>query len=134
MPFLPPPPPAFVLAGPSSDPEPDGSRRVGNAQAPAATTAAPAWLRAASHTVASVDCQHYLYEVYAFDGQFLARYVMLPEGQEAYREIEQVFLFTTDPKRKPRELKPAELQFDPQAALWKGKAWLLVDRRELLKP
>jgi hypothetical protein len=84
--------------------------------------------------VADVDCRHYMYEVYAFDGQYLARYVMLPEGQEAFREIEQVFLFTSDPKRRPKELKPAEIQFEPLEARWKGKAWLLVDRRELMKP
>jgi hypothetical protein len=75
-----------------------------------------------------------MYEVYALDGQFLARYVMLPEGQEAFREIEQVFLFASDARRKPLEVKPAEIQFEPQSALWKGKAWVLADRRELLKP
>ncbi len=131
---LPPPPPALLLPGLPAEPEPDGSRRVGHFSLPQGAAPAPVWLRAASHAVAAVDCRHYLYEAYVADGQFLARYVMLPEGSEAFREIEQVFLFTSDPKRKPVELKPAEIQFNPDSAQWKGRTWALSDRRELLRP
>lgn len=132
MPALPPPPPAILLM--VTEPEPDGSRRVGTCPELKGALPPPAWLRAASHAVAAVDCQHYLYEAYVSDGQYLARYVMLPEGNEAFREIEQVFLFTADPKRKPVELKPADLVFNPDSAQWKGRTWVLADRRELQRP
>ena len=126
--------PALLATAHPVEPEPDGSRHIGATPPFRSAPGSPDWLRGASHAVADVDCRHYMYEVYALEGQYLARYVMLPEGQEAFREIEQVFLFTSDPKRKPKEIKPSEIQFEPRDAQWKGKAWLLVDRRELMKP
>jgi hypothetical protein len=82
-----------------------------------------------------VDTQHYLYEAYAGPaGQWLVRYVMLPEGSEAYREIEQVFLFQPDPRKPPAALKPAEVAFEPRGASWRRQAFTLVDRRDLLRP
>ena len=119
-------------------PEPDGSRTVGIVPPFKGLPAPPEWLRAVSHTHAAVDTRHYIYEAYASsagsDEQWLVRYVMLPEGNEAYREIEQVFLFGPEPKRKPKELKAADLQCDPRSATWKGRAFVLVDRRDLMKP
>ena len=127
------PPPALPFQT-VPDAEPDGSRAAGSQPPYKAAPGAPAWLRGRSHEIAAVDCQHYMYEAYALEGQFLARYVMLPEGQEAFREIEQVFLFTSDPGKKPKEIKPDQIQFNPQSAEWKGKTWILVDRRDLKRP
>lgn len=119
-------------------PEPDGSRTIGIVPPYKGDPVPPEWLRAASHAHAAVDTRHYLYEVYApsagSDEQWLVRYVMLPEDNEAYREIEQVFLYGSDIRRKPREIKPAEVQYDPRSAAWKGRAYVLVDRRDLMKP
>ena len=97
--------------------------------------APPAWLFDASHAIAAVDTRHYSYEVYAGPkGQWLVRYLMLPEGDEAFREIEQTFLFGSDPKQKPREVNPTEVTFDVQSATWKKQDFKLVDRRDLMKP
>ena len=97
--------------------------------------APPAWLFDAAHAVASVDTRHYSYEAYAGPkAQWLVRFLMLPEGDEAFREIEQTFLFTSDPKQKPREVLPAEVTFDVQSATWKKQLFNLVDRRDLVKP
>ena len=126
----------LALLTPVPDAEPDGSRPSGQVQAFRAEPAPPGWLRAASHAVAAVDTRHYLYEVYAGPkDRWLVRYVMLPEGNEAFREIEQVFLFSgSSPARKPLDLPPAECAFDVGTAVWKGQAWALVERRDLLKP
>ncbi len=126
-------PPAQIPAS-----EPDGSRTVGIVPPFKGSPAPPEGLRAASHAHAAVDTRHYLYEVYApageADEQWLVRYVMLPEDNEAYREIEQTFLYGPDLRKKPRELKPAEIQYEPRGAVWKGRAFVLVDRRDLMKP
>jgi hypothetical protein len=118
--------------------EPDGSRAIGVAPTFKGSPAAPEWLRPASHALAAVDTRHYLYEAYAPTGgsedQWLVRYVMLPEDNEAYREIEQVFLYGPDPRKKPKELKPIELQYEPRSATWRGRSFVLVDRRDLMKP
>jgi len=131
----------FLMAFPSAQtptPEPDGSRTIGIVPPYKGSPAPPDWLRAASHAHAAVDTRHYLYEVYAqaggSDAQWLVRYVMLPEDNEAYREIEQVFLYGPDSKKKPKELKPAELAYEPRSATWKGRAFVLVDRRDLMRP
>ena len=97
--------------------------------------APPTWLFEASHAVAAVDTRHYSYEVYAGPKtQWLVRFLMLPEGDEAFREIEQTFLYTSDPKSKPREIVPAEVTFEVQSATWKKQVFNLVDRRDLVKP
>lgn len=115
--------------------EPDGARSIGVVPPFQAEPAPPAWLRARSHAVAWVDTRHYLYEAYAGpDGQWLVRYVLLPEGSEAFRDIEQVFLFHADERRKPQPLKPAEVAVEPRGAIWKRLAFKLVDRRDLLRP
>lgn len=115
--------------------EPDGSRTVGIVPPFTAEPRPPEWLRAASHGVAAVDTRHYIYEAYAGPkGQWLVRYLMLPESDEAFREIEQVFLFSSDPAKKPVELKPADLSFEAKAATWKKTPCPLVDRRDLMKP
>ncbi|MBL0212016.1 MAG: hypothetical protein IPQ13_14065 [Holophagaceae bacterium] len=119
--------------------EPDGSRSTGVVPPFLGNPAPPSWLRAASHAVALVDTRHYLYEAYgsadAEDSrlsQWIVRYVMLPEGNEAFRELEQVFLFDGNPKRKPKELKPSEVLVEPQDATWKKVKYKLVDRRDLV--
>ncbi len=115
--------------------EPDGSRTIGVVPPFKAEPAPPEWLRATSHALASVDTRHYIYEVYAGPKeQWIVRYVMLPETDEAFREIEQAFLFGASPKKKPLELNTAELNFEPRAATWKKQPFTLVDRRDLMKP
>ncbi len=134
--------PGLLLSAPvSAGDEPDGSHSTGLVPPFAAQPAPPAWLRAASHAAAFVDTRHYLYEVYgtAEDGdarnaRWIARYVMFPEGNEAFREIEQVFLFDGDAKHKPKELKPSELTVGPRDATWKHVKYRLVDRRDLMLP
>lgn len=116
-------------------PEPDGSRTVGIVPPFRGEPAPPDWLRPTSHALAAVDCQHYLYEAYAGPGgAWLVRYVMLPEADEAFREIEQVLLFGPTASRKPQLLKNTEVTFEAKAASWRGKAFTLVDRRDLMKP
>lgn len=134
--------PALLLSFPAgAREEPDGSRPVGVVPPFHAEPAPPDWLRAKSHAAALVDTRHYLYEVYgATDAedprrsQWIVRYVMLPEGNEAFRELEQVFLFDGNPKHKPKVLKPDEISIDPKAATWKQAKYKLVDRRDLMLP
>jgi hypothetical protein len=134
--------PASVLsAAAQAQAEPDGSRANSAVSSFSGEPAPPAWLRTVSHAAALVDTRHYLYEVYgASDAagaqamQWIVRYVMLPEGSEAYREIEQIFLFDANPKHKPKELKPSEITVDPQEVTWKKAKYKLVDRRDLLLP
>ncbi len=121
--------------------EPDGSRTTGVVPPFAADPAPPVWLRAVSHAVAFVDTRHYLYEVYAGTkeddpraSQWIVRYVMLPEGNEAFRELEQVFLFDGNPKHKPKDLQPGEIDVEPKEVTWKKVRFKLVDRRDLLLP
>ena len=124
-----------LSAAVASEPEPDGARVVGAAPSFRVVPAPPAWLRGRSHAEAWVDTRHYLYEAYAGpEGQWLVRYVMLPEGSEAFREIEQAFLFQAEERRRPQTLKPAEVVVDPDRATWKKQVFTLVDRRDLLKP
>ena len=129
----------FCLLVSAQDPqiagEPDGSRTVGIVPPYRGLPAPPDCLRAVSHAQAEVDTRHYLYEAYSGSGdQWLVRYVMLPEGNEAYRDIEQVFIFGPDPKKKPKSLKPDEVQYEPRSATWKDRSFVLVDRRDLVKP
>ncbi len=124
------------LEPPSAPPsEPDQSRPIGIVPPFKAEPTPPDWLRTESHAIAFVDCQHYIYEAYAGpDGTWLVRYVMLPEGNEAFREIEQAFLFGPKPGKKPQELKPSDILYEAQGATWKGKSFKLVDRRDLMRP
>ncbi len=135
--------PVLFLAGlavlaQSSEAEPDGARVAGKAPIWKTDPAPPAWLRAQSHRMALVDTRHYLYEVYAAtqgrEPQWLVRYVMFPEGNEAFRELEQVFLFDGDPKHQPKTLKPGDLSNDTHSARWHNADFKLVDRRDLLAP
>lgn len=115
--------------------EPDGARTIGVVPPFRGEPTPPAWLRARSHALAWVDTRHYLYEAYAGpDGQWLVRYVLLPEGSEAFRDIEQAFLFQPDERRKPQALKPAEVVVEPRTATWNKQVFTLVDRRDLLRP
>ncbi len=121
--------------------EPDGSQPSAAIPSFHGEPAPPEWLRAASHAVALVDTRHYLYEAYGTgeaadprNAQWIVRYVMLPEGKEAYREIEQIFLFDGNPKHKPKDLNPGELLVEPKQATWKNVKYKLVDRRDLLVP
>ncbi|MBL0311175.1 MAG: hypothetical protein IPP78_00390 [Holophagaceae bacterium] len=133
---------AFLLSLPmQAGEEPDGSRSIGAVPPFHGEPAPPSWLRAASHAVALVDTRHYLYEVYGMAdaddpriSQWIVRYVMLPEGNEAFRELEQVFLFDGNPKHKPKELKPDEINVEPKDATWKNAKYKLVDRRDLMLP
>ena len=126
---------ALPLTAPRSIEEPDGSRTIGIVPPFREEPTPPSWLRGRSHAEAWVDTQHYIYEAYAGpDGQWLARYILLPEGQEAFREIEQVFLFTSNERKKPVRLNVADLQVEPRAAKWKNRLFTLVDRRDLMKP
>lgn len=130
--------PIILMAGLLRAQEPDGSQPVGAVPPIHAEPSPPAWLRSVSHATAFVDTQHYLYEVYAApvggDATWIVRYLMFPEGNEAFREIEQVFLFDNNPKHKPKTLKPTEVILESKSAGWKGKAFKLVDRRDLKAP
>jgi hypothetical protein len=115
--------------------EPDGSRTIGIVPPFHADPTPPDWLRAASHSIAAVDTRHYVYEVYVGpDSQWLVRYLMLPESGEAFREVEQAFLFGPDPAKKPKEVVPSEVNFESRSAIWKKMLFKLVDRRDLMKP
>jgi len=114
---------------------PDGSRHVGLVAPFKGEPAPPEWLMAAAYGVAAVDTRHYLYEVYAGPkDQWLVRFLMLPEEGEALREIEQVLLFESNPKKKPKEINTSEIAFDIQSSTWKKTHFSLVDRRDLMKP
>jgi hypothetical protein len=65
----------------------------------------------------------------------MARYVMLPEGDEAFRELEQIFLYPRTPMpSQPSVLRPSEVAIDPGGAAWHGERFRLVDRRDLWQP
>lgn len=124
-----------LVQAPGPAGEPDGSRTVGVVPPFKAQPEPPGWLRASSHALAAVDTRHYVYEVYAGPkDQWLVRYLMLPETGEAFREIEQAFLFGPDPLKKPRELQVSEIAFETRSATWKQTSFTLVDRRDLMKP
>lgn len=117
--------------------EPDGSHTVGVVPPFHGEPAPPSWLRVASHAAADPDCRHYLYEAYAGKDHWLVRYVMLPEADEAFRDIEQVFLYPRGAgeagPRKPTPVAPADVTVEPSGARWKGETFRLVDRRDLMK-
>lgn len=129
---------ALALAAtqiPPGSGEPDGSRTLGIVPPYTTEPAPPKWLRATSHALAALDTRHYIYEAYAGPkGQWVVRYLMLPESDEAFREIEQAFLFSSDPKKKPEELKLSDLLFDTRSLTFKKITFTLVDRRDLMKP
>ena len=59
---------------------------------------------------------------------------MFPEAREAFREVEQVFLFpAVRGKGKVERVAPAELAIEPTAVRWMGRDFRLVDRRDLLR-
>ena len=116
-------------------PEPDGSRTLGVVPPYTGKPDPPDWLRAKSYGLAALDCRHYLYEAYGnAKGLWLVRYVSFPESGEAFRELEQTFLFTSEITVKAEELKSTAVQFDPLAAIYTGKTFVLVDRRDLMRP
>lgn len=119
----------------SPTPPQPNSRTIGIVPPFRAEPAPPEWLYATAHTVAAVDTRHYIYEAYAGPKhQWLVRFLMLPEAGEALRELEQAFLFDSDPKKKPLEVDPTEVTFDVRSATWKKASFALVDRRDLMKP
>ncbi len=117
--------------------EPDGSHTVGVVPPFHGEPAPPGWLRKASHAAADPDCRHYVYEAYAGKDHWLVRYVMLPEGDEAFRDLEQVFLYPRSAKeggpRKPTLIPPSDVTVEPSDVRWKGEVFKLVDRRDLMK-
>lgn len=119
-------------------PEPDGSRTLGIVPPFRGQPAPPRWLRGTSHAVAAAggsNTRHYLYEAYGDGhGGWLVRYLHYPDANEPVAEAEQDFLFSSDPLGKPRNLQPAEIQFEPRNARWQGRAFTLVDRRDLVRP
>jgi hypothetical protein len=97
----------------------------------------PAWLEPLVLKLAELDTQRFQLEVYQGDGQgdgsWLVRVLELPEGDEAYRTLEQVYFFTHAESGKPLAAK--EVTFEPQGAKWKKKLFRLVQRDErALKP
>jgi|GEM_PF-3525066 len=115
--------------------EPDGSRTMGIVPPFRAEPAPPDWLRATSHTLASINVHHYVYEVYAGPKhRWLVRYLLLPDSDEAIQETERAYLFGPNPQGKARKLKTTEVVFEPQAATWRKTPFRLVDRRDLMKP
>ena len=114
--------------------EPDGSRTVGVVPPFHGAPEPPAWLRATSHAMAAPHCRHYVYEAYGDAlGDWLVRYQSLPEKSEGSWETEQDFLFTTEIK-KPEELRATEIHFHAEAAYYSGKTFILVERRDLMRP
>ena len=134
---LPPVPPALVALSPFASAEPDGSRTLGIVPPYRAEPAPPRWLRAASHFLAAGadSTRHYIYEAYA-DGQdgWLVRYLHLPDATEAPAELEQAFLFSSDPLGEPCTLLPGSIRFEKREALCLGRVFVLVDRRDLCAP
>lgn len=127
--------PLVLGQAPAPPPEPDGSRTVGIVPPFTGQPAPPLWLRSASHALAEVDTRHYLYEVYALaPDQWVVRYVMLPEEGEAFRDIEQVFIFGPKATDKAKRPKAEEFTFDARQAKWKSRILPLVDRRDLMRP
>jgi len=114
------------------EPEPDGSRTLGVVPPFQGQPAPPRWLRAASHELAQVACRHYVYEAYGDSrGHWLVCYRSLPGAGEG-EEGPQAFLFGAD--AQGRRLICAEIRFSPKRAELQGAAYVLVDRRDLLKP
>ncbi|MDP2874538.1 MAG: hypothetical protein Q8O00_00045 [Holophaga sp.] len=116
--------------------EPDGSHPHGKHPSFKANPEPPAELRGVSHRQAKIGCMNYMYEVYAGNSEnsepeWVVRYLMFPEGSEAPQEIEQVFLFAKDLSKKPKLIKPEELDIAPESLSWKRKNYKLVDRRNL---
>ena len=115
--------------------EPDGSRTIGIVPPYRSEPAPPAWLRTRSHAAARVSIRHYIYEAYAGPGgQWLVRYQLLPEDGEACAAAEQVLLFQSDLKKKPRPLEAARVKFESRIATWNNQPFSLVDRRDLMRP
>ena len=127
--------PALVAPAQSSPSEPDGSRTLGIVPPFRAEPAPPPWLRRVSHLLVPgpAHTRHYIYEAYA-DGQdgWLVRYIHLPEGTEAPPAREEAFLFRGDPLEPPRRLKAGTIRFESRQARWQGRAFVLVDRRDLV--
>lgn len=113
--------------------EPDGSRTIGVVPPFHATPTPPDWVRIRSSSLAILDCKHYLYEAYAdAKGAWLVRYLSFPEEGESYRELEQVFLYTSETKVKTLQI--TTVRYEPTAALYHGQTFKLVDRRDLMRP
>lgn len=124
---------AVLLLGAAMPPEPDGSRALGFVPPYRAEPAAPDWLRAVSHARAKVASRHYVYEAYAgAGGRWMVRYVPFPDGKEP--DPVRCFLFTGDPGKEPEILKAEDVAVSPREARWKGLAYVLVDKRDLLRP
>ncbi len=126
---------AALLLAPGAHQEPDGSRTLGIVPPYHAEPAPPAWLRSASLNRARVDCRHYVYEVYAgAQGRWLVRYILFPETGPDAHERETCLLYGTDPKAEPEGLVASEIVFKGREAEWRGVAYVLVEKRDLLRP
>ncbi len=129
--------PIVMVCLPPACLEPDGSRTLGIVPPYHAAPEPPSWLRAASHALA-VGCgratRHYVYEAYADGDGWLVRYLHFPGADEAGAEAQQAFLFGADPVAEARRLEPDEIRFGSRKARWQGRAFVLVDRRDLMAP
>ena len=124
----------FALLLPAPE-EPDGARFAGPLPAYLGQPVPPSWLRAAAHARAGPLTRHYIYEAYAATGElWLVRLVRFPAEGEELRDLETLLFFTGDPARSPVQLRAQDVKFEIQSARAKGKAFLLVDRRDLQKP
>ena len=123
---------------PPAPPEPDGSRTLGIVPPYHAEPAPPEWLRKASNFLIesrSPNPRHYLYEAYGDGcGDWLVRYLRFPGSGEAVDEVQQVFFYTSDPLAEPRVLSTVEITFGARRARWEGLSFVLVDKRDLLRP
>jgi hypothetical protein len=123
-------------------PEPDGSRTLGIIPPFRGEPAPPDWLRAASHLLLARGAgyaRHYLYEAYADGcGGWLVHYRQFPAAGEAVPETQLAFLFGSDalgePLGEPLALRTGEVRYESRNARWQGRAFVLVDRRDLVRP
>jgi len=115
--------------------EPDDSRSFGCIPPYHGKPDPPTWLRGLSHALAVSRVpitRHYVYEAYGDGhGEWLVRYIHLPEGGEGQPQVQQAFLFHSDPLQQPGRIQCADIQFRAAEACWHGTRFTLVDRRDL---
>ena len=117
--------------------EPDGSRTVGIVPPFRGEPAPPAWLRPASHALAAALGplpRHYLYEAYGDGcGGRLVRYLGYPGCGEPWIEPQVALLFSSDPLGWPRRILAGEVTAEARRLWWESRAYVLVDRRDLVR-
>lgn len=130
--------PALAAALPGLALEPDGSRPVGIVPPYHGQPAPPDWLRGLSHALVEARgpvTRHYLYEAYGDGaGAWLVRYRRLPAAGEAPGEPQAALLFGSDPLAEPRLLEASAVRFERRAARCGDRPFILVDRRDLMRP